>query len=162
MRGASPARTARARQLRRTQTDPERKLWFRLNNRQLGGCKFGRQEPIGPYIADFACRERRLIVELDGSQHCESEHDRKRDAYLISLGYRVLRFWNAEVLRNMDDVLETIFAALASTSPRVRGEVESARQRRPGEGASQDGAHPDTPPHPVASRLGLSPHRGER
>src|SRR3954469_5684963 len=99
MRGAREARTARARQLRRTQT--ERKLWFRLNNRQLGGCKFVRQEPIGPYIADFACRAPRLIVELEGSQHCESEH-RKRDAYLASLGYRVLRFWNAEVLKNMN------------------------------------------------------------
>src|SRR4051794_13133994 len=130
MRGANEVKTGRARQLRRTQTDAERKLWCRLNNHQLDGQKFVRQEPIGPYIADFAGRERKLIVERDGSQHAESEHDRTRDAYLASLGYRILRFWNAEAMTNMDSVLETIFAALQTASPRVRGE-ERARHDLP-------------------------------
>ena len=112
MRSAAGARTTRSRQLRRTQTDAERKLWHRLGNRQVGGHKFVRQEPVGPYFADFACRERKLIVELDGSQHAESAHDLVRDAYLASRGYRVLRFWNGEVFTNLDGVLDTILAVL--------------------------------------------------
>ena len=117
--------TARARRLRHDLTDAERKLWYRLNNRQLAGWKFVRQEPIGPYFADFACREARLVVEVDGSQHVESERDKVRDAFLAARGYRVLRFWNNDVLRNTDSVLETIFAALGgeNTSHRKREEA---------------------------------------
>ncbi len=117
MRGANGLRTSRARHLRRAQTDAEKKLWYRIKNRQLAGHKFVRQEPIGPYIADFACREYRLIVELDGSQHADNVRDQIRDAYLRSLGYRVMRFWNAEVFTNLDGVLETIFAALDAATP---------------------------------------------
>ncbi|HEX2725315.1 MAG TPA: endonuclease domain-containing protein [Beijerinckiaceae bacterium] len=124
MRGANVRMTARARRLRNDLTDAERKLWYRLNNRQLAGWKFVRQEPIGPYFADFACREARLVVEVDGSQHAESERDKVRDAFLAGRAYRVLRFWNNDVLRNTDSVLETIFAALGgeNISPRKRGE----------------------------------------
>ena len=71
-----------------------------------------RQAPIGPYYADFVCRACRLVVELDGSQHADSAYDDKRDAILIALGYRVLRFWNADVLGSIDDVCETIVAAI--------------------------------------------------
>ena len=101
----------RARALRAAQTDVERSLWQRLRNRQLNGAKFRRQHPIGSYIADFFCLDARLIVELDGSQHGEEyerQPDERRTEYLESQGYRVLRFWNEEVLDNIDGVLETI------------------------------------------------------
>ena len=117
MQGANRRNTKRARDLRRTQTDAEKKLWYRLNNRQLGGHKFVRQEPIGPYIVDFVCRERKLVVELDGSQHAESARDAVRDAFLTSLGYRVMRFWNSDLSLGLDGVLETILAALDGPTP---------------------------------------------
>nr|WP_246161704.1 endonuclease domain-containing protein [Segnochrobactrum spirostomi] len=93
-------------------TAPEQRLWAHLRDRRLGGYKFVRQMPIGRYVADFACRERRLIVEVDGWQHAESRGDRVRDEALRVQGYRVLRFWNDEVSREMENVLETILAAL--------------------------------------------------
>ena len=112
MRGTNRRKTGRARQLRWAQTDAERKLWSRISNRQMAGYKFVRQEPLGPYIADFVCREHRIVVELDGSQHAESQHDAARDAYLASLGYQVLRFWNAEVFNALESVLDTILARI--------------------------------------------------
>lgn len=81
----------RAKSLRRTLTEQEKKLWGALRDRRLDGFKFRKQQPIGPFIADFVCQERRLIVELDGSQHAESETDVRRDAFLDDRGYRVLR-----------------------------------------------------------------------
>ena len=93
----------------------ENGLWKRLRNRQLGGCKFVRQEPIGPYFADFVCRERRLIVEVDGGQHADSQRDLVRDRWLAQHGYRVLRFWNNEVRGNIEGVLEAIAEALKAT-----------------------------------------------
>ncbi len=129
MRGPAEARTARSRQLRRTQTDAERRLWYRLDNRQTGGHKFVRQEPIGPYFADFACRERKLVVELDGSRHADSVHDLVRDAYLASRGWRVLRFWNGEVFTNLEGVLDTILAALEErTQPPLLARGERASE----------------------------------
>jgi very-short-patch-repair endonuclease len=101
----------RARALRATQTEVEQRLWQRLRNRQLNGAKFRRQQPIGPYIADFFCIDARVVVELDGSQHGEAPAqrlDQRRDKYLESQGYRVLRFWNEEVMDNIDGVLEKI------------------------------------------------------
>ena len=80
--------------------------------RQLDGYKFVRQEPIGPYYADFACRERRLIVEVDGGQHLESIKDARRDGVLAALGYRVIRVWNNDVLNNIDGVLEMLLIEL--------------------------------------------------
>ena len=117
MRGANETRTKRARQLRRSQTVAESRLWYRIKNRQIGGYKLVRQEPIGPYIADFVCRERKLVIELDGSQHIDNARDQVRDAFLRSMGYKVLRFWNAEVFDNMDGVLDTILASLEAAPP---------------------------------------------
>ena len=99
-----------ARRLRREATDAERRLWSRLRNRQIGGFKFKRQETIGRFIADFACMECRLIVEADGGQHGE-EADRERTAYLDQLGWKIMRFWNNDILQNTDGVLEAILAA---------------------------------------------------
>ncbi len=107
----------RARSLRQTQTATEGLLWHFLRNRQLGGYKFRRQQPIGPYITDFACLSRRLLVELDGGQHVENRDDEKRDAFLQEKGYRVLRFWNHEVSENCLGVLERIYEALTSPPP---------------------------------------------
>jgi very-short-patch-repair endonuclease len=84
----------------------------RLRDRRLDGFKFVRQEAIGSFIVDFACRERKLIIEVDGGQHAESAKDAARDAFLASEGYRVLRFWNNDVLTNREGVLLTILDAL--------------------------------------------------
>lgn len=112
-----PVAITRARQLGCNTTPAEHKLWFHLKNRSLAGHKFVRQRPIGPYIVDFACRSNLLVVEVDGSQHAESARDARRDRFLASLGYRVLRFWNHEVLANVESVLETIFAAADERTP---------------------------------------------
>jgi very-short-patch-repair endonuclease len=117
MRGAKVKRTDTARKLRQNSTDAEFLLWNRLRSRAVGGCKFVRQEPIGRFIVDFVCRERRLIVEVDGGQHADNTSDKVRDEWLACRGYRVLRFWNNDVLKNTDGVLETIAAALHSESP---------------------------------------------
>ena len=112
MRGPDNARTARARSLRKADNDAERALWSDLKGRQLNGAKFTRQLPIGPYFADFACRELALVVELDGSQHLDSEYDRRRDQFMFDEGWSVLRFWNIDALIERDAVLDTILAAL--------------------------------------------------
>jgi len=105
--------TARARDLRQRDNQSEALLWLELKRRQLGGFKFTRQLPIGPYFADFACRERWLVVEVDGSQHAEKgTYDRRRDEYMRSGGFSVLRFWNVDVLKRRTSVCETILAAL--------------------------------------------------
>ena len=115
--------------------------------------KFVRQESVGPYVADFCCHEARLIVELDGSQHTESGDDAVRDAWLAERGYRVLRFWNAEVMTNTVGVLDTILAALPP-SARMRGEgrddpvVGATSPQGDGEGASTREPPPVAPPHP--------------
>ena len=101
----------RARCQRRQQTDAERKLWALLRDRRLSQTKWRRQRPMGPYIVDFICLEHRLIVECDGSQHVENERDAIRDAWLASQGYRVLRFWNRDVLKTSANVIDTIIAA---------------------------------------------------
>ncbi len=109
----------RGRRLRREQTDAERKLWWRLRSRQVGGAKFRRQHLIGGYIVDFCCPERRVVVEVDGSQHATAaEAHRRRTAFLARHGYRVLRFWDHEVLSNTDSVLEQITEALIDPHPR--------------------------------------------
>ncbi len=106
--------TPLARQLRQNQTDAERKLWLQLRGRRLQGHKFKRQVPKENYIVDFVCEEKKLIVELDGGQHAEQqmEYDKVRTDDLQQSGYRVLRFWNNEVLTNMDGVLITILEEL--------------------------------------------------
>jgi adenine-specific DNA-methyltransferase len=102
-----------ARDLRKNPTSPERLLWGRLRRRQMAGFKFRRQHSVGPYICDFACVEASILVELDGSQHVErSDYDFGRDAFLRSKGFRILRFWNNDVLSNTDAILETVYEAL--------------------------------------------------
>jgi len=108
MRGANATKTKRARRLRRNATDAELKLWYHLRSRRLDGCKFVHQEPIDPYVVDFVCRERHLIIEVDGGQHAIDARDEARDAFLRFQGYRVLRFWNNDIFLNTTGVLETI------------------------------------------------------
>lgn len=106
------------RSLRGDSTDAERALWRQLRNRRLGGFKFRRQAPIGRYIADFACFEAKVVVELDGSQHADepcAERDHVRDEWLESQGFEVLRFWNMEVIRNTGTVLKRILKACQRT-----------------------------------------------
>jgi very-short-patch-repair endonuclease len=104
----------RARQLRGNLTDAERRLWSRLCYRQFNGLRFRRQAPVGPYIADFVCFSEKLVIEVDGGQHAtRKHHDARRAAWLKSQGFRVLRFWNNDVLRNTSGVLETIASALS-------------------------------------------------
>jgi len=112
MRGPDKVKTERARRLRRNATSPETKLWNRLRSRAINGHKFVRQEPIGPYVVDFVCRERRLVVEVDGGQHATDKRDAARDEWLKQHCYYVVRFWNNDVLGNIDGVLEVIAAAL--------------------------------------------------
>jgi very-short-patch-repair endonuclease len=115
MRGLRIPETRRARSLRRAQTPAEARLWPKLRNRGLAGHKFVRQQPIGPYFADFLCRERTLIVEVDGATHStddELRRDARRTEFLESMGYSVLRVLNAEVMTELEGVLETIFLAL--------------------------------------------------
>jgi very-short-patch-repair endonuclease len=103
------AKVTNARTLRKKSTDAERLLWKNLRRRQLCAYKFRRQQPIGAYIVDFVCLEKKLIIELDGGQHTEQvEYDEKRSAWLRELGYRVLRYWNHDVLKSPDIVLVNI------------------------------------------------------
>ena len=106
----------RARALRKNPTEVERLLWRHLRLWQLDGHKFRRQQPLGNYIVDFVCLEKRLIVELDGGQHAEqTEYDAQRDAWLREQGFAVLRFWNNDVMQNILGVNEAILKALNST-----------------------------------------------
>src|SRR3954447_23754379 len=105
-----------SRRLRVNQTDAEKKPWKQIRNRQINGNKFVRQEPIGGYICDFVCREKRLVVEVDGGQHSESVRDEVRDRYLRAQGYRVMRFWNNDVLSNTEGVLTVIDEELRAGS----------------------------------------------
>jgi very-short-patch-repair endonuclease len=104
-----------ARALRRNSSDAERKMWRMLRDRRLGGVKFRRQVPIGPFIADFASTEHRLVLELDGGQHAESAYDARRDRVLECEGWRVVRFWNNDVMKNSEGVLEIILQTLTLT-----------------------------------------------
>lgn len=112
MRGANINKTKCARRLRRGDNDAEALLWFELRGRRLNGFKFVRQLPIGPYFADFACREALLVVEVDGSQHVDNAYDEKRNSFMNLNGWSVARFWNVDVLRERRAVLETIVAIL--------------------------------------------------
>jgi very-short-patch-repair endonuclease len=107
-----------AREFRREPTEPERRLWTRLRRRQIDGLHFRRQMPIGPYIVDFACGERRLVIEVDGETHGASgAYDDARSVYLEQRGWRVLRFWNNDVIGNLDGVIERILEALQCPLP---------------------------------------------
>jgi very-short-patch-repair endonuclease len=115
MRGPRLVEARRARGLRQGQTEAERELWRRLRSRLLGGFKFVRQEPIGPYFADFVCREEKLVLEVDGATHStdvERRRDGAQEQFLRDRGYRVARFHNDEVYRNIEGVLDTMLGAL--------------------------------------------------
>jgi len=108
----------KARTLRSNLTDAEQFLWQRLRLRQLDGHKFRRQRPLGPYIVDFVCLEKKLIVEVDGGQHSDHKvYDEKRDHWLKSQGYRIVRIWNNEVLKNIEGVIEIIQCAADEPPP---------------------------------------------
>jgi very-short-patch-repair endonuclease len=112
-----------ARTLRSSPTEAERLLWHRLRRRRVGGFRFRRQVPVGRYICDFVCPQARLVIELDGSQHFErSDYDDRRTNFLRWKGYRVLRFWNVDVLKHPDGVLMAIDAALLD--PTVSGRLD--------------------------------------
>ena len=115
---ASSSEIARARRLRAEMTEVERRLWFRLRGEQILSCRFRRQVPIGDYVVDFACMKAQLVVEVDGGQHdAASADDARRTAWLESQGYRVLRFWNTDVLQEPDAVVESIREALLRPPP---------------------------------------------
>ena len=116
MRGYSTLGRNRARKLRRTFTDAELRLWQLLRRRYLKDFKFRRQHPIGPYIADFICLERRLVIEVDGSQHQQqSGYDSERATGLEAASYQVLRFWDNDVLSQSESVMQAIYDALNSS-----------------------------------------------
>ena len=118
MHRIKPAQRSFATDLRNRATDAERALWKSLRGDSLNGLRFRRQFPLGIYIVDFVCFEVRLIVEVDGGQHADSTKDALRDAWLKSQGFQVLRFWNNEVLQNMEGVMQVI-AETANSHPRV-------------------------------------------
>lgn len=101
-----------AKKLRTNMTDAEQRLWYRLRGHRFDGNKFKRQVPIGPYIVDFASLHRKLVLEIDGGQHADNARDQRRDQWLQEQGFEVLRFWNNDVLRQTDSVLEVIATAL--------------------------------------------------
>lgn len=110
-----PANTQFARFLRRNMTDAEQLLWRHLRSQRLAAGRFRRQHPLGPYIVDFVHLGARLVIELDGGQHADSHRDRIRDAWLHEQGFRVLRFWNDDVLLRTEDVLSAIWHAVADS-----------------------------------------------
>jgi very-short-patch-repair endonuclease len=120
--------------LRANATDSEIALWKLLRSRRLADMKFRRQVPIGKWIADFISFEHRLIVEADGSQHIDNARDARRDQDLASRGFRVLRFWNNDILIKPDAVAEAIFTSVHSPSP---GELRSPPSPTRGEGSKK-------------------------
>jgi very-short-patch-repair endonuclease len=120
----------RARSLRRTQTEPEQRLWKALRNRQLANLKFRRQAPIGAYVADFLCVDVMLIVEVDGDTHASTQaQDARRTAYLESEGFRVIRYSNTEIVANIDGVLADILTAAQPSPSHASGAGPSLSRR---------------------------------
>jgi very-short-patch-repair endonuclease len=118
--------------LRNNPTDAERLLWSQLRLWQLDGHKFRRQQPLGPYIVDFVCLEKRVVVEVDGGQHAQDASlDAKRDRWLRDEGFVVLRFWNNDVLKNIDSVKEQVYKTLQST-PYLNPSPQGGRRKRGG------------------------------
>jgi very-short-patch-repair endonuclease len=156
MRGANVTKTSLARQLRKNSTRAERKLWRHLRSRSLDGFKFVRQEPIGPYVVDFVCREQRLVIEVDGGQHAESRCDAMRDQWLVAHRYRVLRFWNNEVLGNIEGVWDTILAAASAAAP-----PHPSLSPRAGRGSRQAEPPNENAVHRMQRRAGNTPRRSE-
>src|SRR5262245_23799079 len=159
-RGGGASLTDRARALRRSMTDAERRLWLRLKERQVNNARFRRQAPIGPYIVDFVCFDVKLVVEADGGQHADAlSYDSKRDTWLVAQGFRVLRFWNNDVLRNTDGVVERVSEVLKETASRalspppqpspIKGEGEHSPTAQPTFEYGQGARSPPPRPAPV-------------
>ena len=118
MQRISPKIKNNARSLRRNMTDVERMLWAKIRSGQLQGFRFRRQHPIGNYIVDFICLELKLVIELDGSQHMDQQqYDMKRSQWLQNNGFKIVRFWNSDVLENFDGVMQTIQMHLPPSQP---------------------------------------------
>ncbi len=118
MKAHSQRGKSNARALRKSETDAERKIWQLLRSRSLNDAKFRRQHPVGPYVVDFICINEKLIIELDGSQHQQKQaYDAKRTAFLEQAGYRVMRFWDNDVLLQTESVMQAIYDALGSPHP---------------------------------------------
>ena len=146
----SPQTLQKAQALQQNQTDAEGLIWHHLRNKQLDGYKFRRQQPIGPYIVDFACLSRKVLIELDGGQHAErTAYDKQRDEFLREQGYRLLRFWNNEVFENCFGVLESIYTALRHHPPLEEGSKDashSGREFPPPQQPTPSGLAAATPP----------------
>jgi very-short-patch-repair endonuclease len=139
----------RARRLRRTTTDAEKRLWHHLRKLDLDGSHFRRQIPIGPYIADFGYMAARLLIEVDGSQHGENRNkarDGIRSVWLEKQGYRVLRFWNNDIAKNIDGVMEAIYSAIygSTSAPQVplKHRRRGRSHRSPLPTPARDARHP--------------------
>lgn len=131
-----PTTIERARELRKNMTDAERLLWSRLRRKQIHGIRFRRQHPVGPFIADFACTEARLVIEVDGGQHMALQYqDEARTVRLEEMGYRVLRFWNHQVLTEIDAVVHLI---ATTTLEQMRGQDPLPSPPPKGEGARRE------------------------
>ena len=132
-RTISSFRRENARRLRANATDPEARLWRHLRRSELLGSHFRRQVPIGPYVADFACMAARLVIEVDGSQHGDAAvkaRDDARTQWLAREGYRVVRFWNNDLIENIEGVLETIHAALHGSRDFDPGVLRHKRRKK--------------------------------
>jgi very-short-patch-repair endonuclease len=143
------APVSRARALRSRMTDAERKLWYALRDRRFASYKFRRQVPIGPFIADFICYDARVVIEVDGGQHAESICDTRRDQWFTAHGFAVRRFWNNDVLKNLEGVLLSLLGTLHARTPHpgraergrpspTRGEGDGARDAAAG---NNEGEH---------------------
>jgi very-short-patch-repair endonuclease len=110
-------------------TDAETRLWSWVRAHRLDGLSFRRQVPVGSFILDFVCHDRMLVIEVDGGQHAELKRDVERDRWLASKGYRVLRFWNSDVLRNREGVLQTILNAAREVTPLPNPPPQGGRGR---------------------------------
>ncbi len=125
----------KTKRLRRELTDAERQLWAVLRNAQLEGAKFRRQQPIGPFIADFVCQDRKLVVEADGGLHHDNAADDGRTAFLAQRGYRVVRFWNSDIMENIEGVAASIAFALKAPHPALASRESPSPSRGEGNGA---------------------------
>ena len=139
----------RARELRRNPTDTERKLWHHIRDKQIENFRFRRQRPIGKYIVDFICLEANLVIELDGGQHADhQQYDAERTKYLTAQGLHVLRYWNNDVMQNIEGVLEDIRAALM--------------QRTPSQPSPREGKEPTAPFEEVSASIPSTPSLAPR
>ena len=139
--------TTRARALRSQMTEAERKLWFALRDRRFANFKFRRQVPLGPFIGDLVCFGARLVVEVDGSQHADSPHDERRDRWLVANDFLVKRFWNNDVLMNIEGVLTVLLEVLHERTPHPARAARGRPSPAGGEGIefAARGAHPSIP-----------------